>query len=144
MNVVQHPALSSVTSLLALCGLPSDDIQPESLAHFFVIEDDLGSTGVVGLQIEGAVGLLRSLGVVERARRRGLGGRLVRRAEQHAREKGVRALYLLTTDASGFFAARGFVAVGRDTAPDAIRGMAQFGSSCCARATFMRKTLDER
>jgi hypothetical protein len=49
--------------------------------------------------------------------------------------------YLLTTSATEFFADRGYVAVGRCDAPDAIRGTTEFEALCPTTATCLRKSL---
>lgn len=141
LTVTSHPRLDTVALLLAANGLPSEDVEPSMLAHFFEAVEAGEPRGVVGLQLAGDVGLLRSLAVVHQARGQGLGAALVRHAHAHARAQGVRTLYLLTTDAAAFFARHGYVAVDRATAPEAIRGTAQFRSIVCSSATLMRKDL---
>lgn len=141
LRITSHPPLETVAMLLAANGLPSEDVEPPMLAHFFEAGEADEPRGVVGLQLAGDVGLLRSLAVVHQARGQGLGAALVEHAEAHARGLGVRTLFLLTTDASAFFGRHGYVAVDRATAPDAIRATAQFSSICCRSATLMRKDL---
>lgn len=141
MNFTQGATLAAITPLLRDCGLPSDDIAPADLAHFVVADDGQGPVGVIGLQAFGEVGLLRSAAVAPAARGAGLGAQLVARLEARARALGIRTLYLLTNDAQGFFARCGYAEACRDTAPAAIRGTAQFGSSCCCGATLMRREL---
>jgi amino-acid N-acetyltransferase len=60
----------------------------------------------VGLEPCGQDALLRSLVVAPDERAHGLGTSLVEHAEQEARKRGLRALYLLTTTAEGFFSRR--------------------------------------
>lgn len=142
VTVSSHPAPDVVATLLAAHGLPTEDVTPPMLAHFFVADEGGEPRGVVGLQIAGDVALLRSLAVVHHARGQGLGAALVRQAEVHARAQGVGTLYLLTTDAAAFFDRQGYTAVARDQAPEAIRATAQFSGICCRSATLMRKRLD--
>jgi hypothetical protein len=52
--------------------------------------------------------LLRSLVVDPRARTTGIGSQLVAHAEAYARARGMPSIYLLTTTAEAFFAARGY------------------------------------
>ena len=68
---------------------------------------------------------------------------LVQAAEQGGRVRGVKALWLLTTDASDYFAARGYAAADRACAPAALQGCAQFRSLCPSSAACLRKTLDQ-
>ena len=142
MNLSPQPAQAEVTALLSACGLPSDDIDPGFLKDFYVARDDSNPVGVVGLQLFGDNALLRSLGVSQAARAHGLGTRLVRQAEQHAKQHGAKQVYLLTNDAKAFFAKRGYAEVERSIAPPEIQGTSQFVSSCCSAAALMRKELE--
>lgn len=141
LTITSHPALETVAMLLAAHGLPSQDIEPPMLAHFFEADEAGEPRGVVGLQLASDVALLRSLAVVHQARGQGLGAALVRHAEAHARRQGVRTLFLLTTDAAAFFARHGYEVVPRASAPPGIAATAQFSSICCGSATLMRKAL---
>jgi amino-acid N-acetyltransferase len=96
---------------------------------------------VVGVEVYGSVGMLRSLAVVPAHRSTGLGTALASDAETWAAEHGVGALYLLTTTAAQFFARRGYVMIPRSEAPQAIAATAQFSDLCPASSTFMRKVL---
>lgn len=140
-SYVWHPDAGLVSALLDAHGLPTEDLTPAMLWDFVVAADGAEPCGVVGLQREGDVALLRSLAVVHQARGQGLGAALVAQAETRAAAAGVRTLYLLTTDASGFFARLGYTPIARAEAPDAIRATAQFSSICCRSATLMRKPL---
>jgi len=86
-------------------------------------------------------GLLRSLVVERPARGTGLGTAICDRLEAIARGDGIDTLYLLTTTAPEFFAARGYAEIERAEAPDAIRGTTEFEDLCPASATAMRKSL---
>ena len=112
--------------------------------EFFLAGDPTTPLGIVGLELSPPYGLLRSLVVDARARRRGVGSRLLAHAEAHARSRGVRWLYLLTTSAEAFFAARGYAFVDRSEAPQIIRFSTEFTTLCPASAAFMVKHLQER
>jgi amino-acid N-acetyltransferase len=73
----------------------------------------------------------------------GLGKDLVAAIEEHAREAGVRELYLLTTTAEAFFAGLGYLKVSREQAPAGIAGTEQFASLCPSSSCFMAKILAE-
>ena len=77
------------------------------------------------------------------SRAAGIGSRLVAHAEDYAARHGVRSVYLLTTTAEGFFAARGYVRSERDDAPDSIRSTREFAGLCPASSAFMIKQLQE-
>jgi amino-acid N-acetyltransferase len=132
--------LDGITSLLRTADLPSDDLSPQSMKHFFVLTERQTSVGAVGLEIYDDSALLRSLVVAKEARGRGYGAQLVNAAEAYARGLDLRAMYLLTTTAEHFFRARGYVPIDRGRAPEAIKGSTQFSSLCPSTAVVMVKS----
>ncbi|SRR5690606_3620658 len=140
-TIAAHPPLSAAAALLQRAGLPSEDLTDEHLKQFFVAGDPDSPLGIVGLELSPPHALLRSLVVDAQARGRGLGSRLLAHAEAHARSRGVRSLYLLTTTAAAFFAAHGYAFADRSEAPSIIRSSAEFTSLCPATAAFMVKHL---
>jgi amino-acid N-acetyltransferase len=138
-TVEQHGA---VLSLLRQAGLPVADLEVGNGPDIAVALDGGQVIGVVGVEAYGTDALLRSLVVDPAWRGRGIGDALVRAAEHGARVRGVKALWLLTTDASDYFAARGYAAADRARAPVALQGCAQFRSLCPSSAACLRKTLD--
>ena len=141
MNIETFPSLAEAAAVLNLCGLPSNDIEPHVLEHFLVARSDRGPVGLAGLQLLGDKALLRSVAVIASYRSKGLGGRLVRAAEQHARDAGVNELFLLTNDAQRFFARHGYAELSRCSAPADVQATTQFGSTCCGAATLMHKQM---
>ena len=97
--------------------------------------------GCVGLERYGENGLLRSLAVEPDYRRQGLGARLLAAIEARAASGVVRTLYLLTTTAESFFAARGYTVTDRNNVPEAIGGTSEFQSMCPDSAVCMAKRL---
>jgi len=110
-----------------------------SFAGFFVAESEAVIVGSCGLETYSDDGLLRTVVVAPELRGRGVGSRLVDVAIAGAREQGLRAVYLLTTTARGFFAARGFEVVLRDAAPPGIRDSWEFAAGCPGTAVLMRR-----
>jgi amino-acid N-acetyltransferase len=131
--------LASIRGLLGLHALPVEDVDEASLDHFLVYRDGVGVAGAVGLERCEEVALLRSLVVADAYLRRGIGKRLVAAAEARGQERGLRAIYLLTTGAQAYFEALGFRAVARESAPSAIRRSSQFSALCPATAVLMVK-----
>jgi protein-tyrosine-phosphatase/N-acetylglutamate synthase-like GNAT family acetyltransferase len=129
--------------LLEASGLPVSDLD-RSRPALLGVRDDAGLTGVVGLELHGTSGLLRSLAVRSGVRGSGLGGSLVEAAERLARSRGVERLFLLTDTAEPFFARRGYHRVERATAPPEIQGTAEFSSLCPSTSAFMVKELGRR
>ncbi len=136
--------LPVVTELLAGAGLPSADLGPGHMREFLVATRGDSILGAIGLEVCGAVGLLRSLVVRPDSRGAGLGKRLVTAMEQHAVECGVRDLWLLTIDATGYFEQRGYETRARAMAPAAIAATREFASLCPVDAALMRKILRGR
>jgi amino-acid N-acetyltransferase len=137
MNISAHPTLPAAVALLAAAKLPTEDLTEAHCADFFYAGPGEAPTGLVGLEIYGDVALLRSLVVAPDRRGSGAGAQLLAHAERVARERGVRAVYLLTTTAEAFFAKRGYARAARDAAPEAIRATREFSGICPASSAFM-------
>lgn len=134
---------SDIRELLVESGLPVEDLDPDNLGRFLVAEDGDELVGLIGLQVLGKTGLLRSLVVATQARKAGLGGKLVGALESAAQTAGITELWLLTIDADGFFARQGFDIVDRATAPEQIRQTQEFSTLCPGSAYLMTKRLAE-
>jgi len=131
--------LPAIRHLLASNNLPDDDLTADMLGRFVVLRRDGQLSGVVGIESHRDVALLRSLAVSEELRGKGYGGVLVEAAESLSQASGATAIYLLTTTAESFFAARGYRRIDRDLAPAAIRGTTQFSALCPSTAIVMVK-----
>jgi len=141
--ITARPPLADAMALLRAADLPTEDLTDSHLEHFFMVGGTGSAVGLVGLELFGRHALLRSLVVDPQVRTTGLGSRLVEHAEAHARTRGASSMYLLTTTAEGFFAARGYARTERSTAPESIRGTREFASLCAASSAFMVKQLSE-
>ena len=142
-TITAHPSRSAVVDLLQRSGLPTADLTDERLEDFFFAGTGNAPFGVVGLELSPPHGLLRSLAVDDQARSGGLGSALLAYAEAYAHARGVNSLYLLTTTAERFFAARGYGRTARSEAPSSIRLSSEFTELCPASAIFMMKHLQE-
>lgn len=134
-------ALNDIQQLLSTLDLPYSDLTPSDLEHFFVCRDGDEVVGLVGVELYGRVGLLRSLAVRPAYRDRGIGRRLTEQIEQHARQRGVEDIYLLTTTASDYFDRHGYETVRRDRLPEAIQSTEEASRLCPSSATCMKKVL---
>jgi amino-acid N-acetyltransferase len=141
MRIYPSPPEAKVRQLLAACKLPTSDLQAACLEHFFGCGREDEPRGVVGVELYGNAGLLRSLAVDEATRGCGCGRRLVAAAEQYAARNGAQSLYLLTTTAEGFFRRLGYVCIDRASAPEAIRQTSQFSGLCPSGSVVMMKAL---
>lgn len=126
---------------LQAAGLPVDDLDDDVPRSWWQAARGDTWIGIIALERHGDIGLLRSLLVREDERRSGTGRDLVAAVESAAADAGFAALYLLTTDADGYFASLDYARVERAEVPDAVRATAQFSRLCPASAIVMRKTL---
>ena len=141
MRIFERPGEARVKRLLSEADLPTADLTPGHLDHFFGCGSGDALEGVIGLEPYGAVALLRSLAVASTRRGHGLGTQLVAHAERYARERGVRALYLLTTTAEPFFRRLGYECIARDAVPEAIKATREYAGICPASSAVMTKRL---
>lgn len=125
---------------LAMADLPVSDLG-DGDAVYFALNDGGATVAFGGIAGTGPDRLLRSIVVPAGARRTGIGARIVAALEEEAKRAGADRLWLLTTDAAGFFDRIGWRAADRSAAPDAIRQSAQFASICPASATLMVREL---
>ena len=132
---------SEAKALLRQCNLPFKDLPGNKWINLFgaLQEDEL--IGIIGIEVYGKTGLLRSLAVAEEQRGYGLGRGLVTHAEEWAAESGIQSLWLLTETASAFFEKLGYTSTPRSSAPESIRQSAQFKDLCPASAVLMTKTI---
>lgn len=137
-----QPSLSAVVSLLEAAGLPSQDLTPTHLQHFFYCGSRAAPTGLVGVELYGPEALLRSLLVLPGARGGGMGSMLVEHAEAYARSRGARAMYLLTTSAGEFFRHRGYQHIARAGVVPAIQTTREFCELCPETSEVMAKALE--
>ena len=79
----------TISALLSESGLPVEDLGPDKLDGFLVAMDGDEIVGLIGLEVFGTTGLLRSLVVASRARRAGLGGKLIGALESAAEAAGI-------------------------------------------------------
>jgi amino-acid N-acetyltransferase len=141
-SVAIRPAAASdrpgVVSLLRAAGLPEAGLSP-TLEGFLVAEVDGRLAGAIGLETYGLDALLRSAVVDPATRGTGVGAALVEWLLRGADERGLQAVYLLTTTAEGWFPRFGFERIARDEVSEAVRGSVEFGGACPATAAVMRR-----
>jgi N-acetylglutamate synthase-like GNAT family acetyltransferase len=128
--------LPSLAGLLAAEDLPTDDLAAPG-RRFWRVTDRGVVIGYGGLEADGRDGLLRSVVVPVRQRRRGAGRAVVEAVGDEARRLGVGRLWLLTTGAAGFFEHLGFRRMDRASAPPVVTRSAQFTRLCPASAVLM-------
>lgn len=140
-QVQAGPELAAAIALLEDCGLPTADLAGQHMPHFFYCGSARNPAGIVGVELLGGEALLRSLAVREAMRGAGIGAALVSSAEEFARSRGVRNMYLLTTTAERFFARRGYAPAAKSEAPENVRHTREFAAICPDSSSFMCKPL---
>lgn len=133
--------LARVETVLDAADLPTADVRRASVRVFLAAHDGT-VVGVGGFERVGADGLLRSVAVREEHRHEGYGTAICAAVEDIAADAGVERLFLLTTDAAGFFAELGYERRDRTTVPESIRETREFADLCPTSATCMAKRVD--
>ena len=126
---------------LRAAGLPTEDLDEPGQAFFVFRNADRTPVGFGGYLLADGNALLRSIVVVPSKRRQGLGSDLLAVLLPLAAASGAQTAWLLTMDAEGFFARRGFVRKERAEAPPAIAAAPQFTTVCPASAVLMCRPL---
>ncbi|MEJ2395652.1 MAG: arsenic resistance N-acetyltransferase ArsN2 [Candidatus Thiodiazotropha sp.] len=142
MHIYSNPNRARVFELLSQCDLPSSDLKNTNLDTFLGCGDEANPSGIIGLEQHGNFGLLRSLAVAPEARNRGYAKQLVAKAEETAKYRGIKSIYLLTDTAEQFFTKLGYNKVERISVPNAIKSTAEFSSLCPESAAVMVKVID--
>ncbi|RQS83886.1 arsenic resistance N-acetyltransferase ArsN2 [Burkholderia seminalis] len=135
--------LASIEALLRASGLPTEGVAL-SLPHFVVADAASGIVGCGGIEFHGRHALVRSIAVVEHARRAGVGRMLVARLLAECRARAVRSIGLLTTTAEDYFAGQGFVRIAREDVPEPLLASSQFQGVCPGSAVAMLMVCDDR
>jgi amino-acid N-acetyltransferase len=133
--------LAAAVGLLRDCDLPVEGVREHFETGYAVALSGEEVIGVCGVEVHGSYGLLRSTAVSTAWRGRSVGRALVEDRVSWARGRGLSALYLLTTDAAGYFKRLGFVRVARDDAPPEIKLSEEFSSLCPLTSVVMFMSL---
>lgn len=139
MRHLRPTHFDAVCDLLALCALPTTDLEPHEMIRFLGVFAERRLLAVGGIEVLGAEALLRSVAVHPSVQGKGLGKKIVSSLEDEARDLGIGDLYLLTDTADAYFARLGYEQLPRAEAPAAIAGSTQFARLCPASARLMRK-----
>jgi N-acetylglutamate synthase-like GNAT family acetyltransferase len=117
----------AIIALLAAEHLPPNELE-DWIEHVVVAERDGRVVGAGGLEVypEDGAGLVRSMVVEEGLQRSGLGKRILDWVVTHARDLGLRRLYLFTMNARAFYARYGFEDATVEDFPPGARDSAQY------------------
>lgn len=134
-------AFEAFRSLLKASSLPADDLNfKRDLLVGYYEGGDLVGTG--GLEVHGSYALLRSLSVKFGIRGKSVGSTITEFLLTEAKKKKLKAIYLLTETARGFFQKKGFRDVARDQVPDEVKATSEFSQVCPTSAVVMCLPLD--
>jgi amino-acid N-acetyltransferase len=142
IKTLDRSDLEQVKGILKKASLPFADLAAAQMDHFLGVcsgTDDL--VGVIGLECYGRAGLLRSLAVRKDFRNQGIGTNLMHHVQVLATRLDLKALYLLTTTAEGYFRRHGFTPFDRHKVPAPVEKSAEFRYLCPDSAVCMRKVL---
>lgn len=130
-------------ALLKASNLPADDLDyKKDLLVGYYEGDDLVGTG--GLEIYGPYALLRSLSVRMGIRGKAVGTTITEFLLAEAKMRKLKAIYLLTETAHGFFLKKGFTDVARNDVPQEVKQSAEYSKLCSQTAAVMRLELGSR
>jgi amino-acid N-acetyltransferase len=129
-------SFESFRSLLKASNLPADDLnfQKDLLVGYYE-GDTLVGTG--GLEIHGSYALLRSLSVKLGIRGKSVGTTITEYLLTEAKKKKLKAIFLLTETAHGFFQKKGFTDVPREHVPEEVKASSEFAHVCPTTAVVM-------
>lgn len=132
IDTAQRGELPRIFELLEEADLPVAGV--DHAESFLVARKQERLVGCIGLEVYGDVGLLRSLVVLPDAR----GGKLlVERLLETACERGISAMYLLTTTADEYFPRFGFEPIPREVADPRLQASEEFRGACPDSAICM-------
>jgi amino-acid N-acetyltransferase len=128
--------------LLRASNLPADDLDfSKDLLVGYFEGNVLVGTG--GLEVYGQYGLLRSLSVKFGIRGKSVGTNITEYLIDEAKGKKLKAIYLLTETASGFFQKRGFRQISRNDVPEELKASSEFSHVCPDGAAAMMLDLSK-
>ena len=127
--------------LMAALGLPSEGLDEQFDEGYVMAELDGVAIGLGGVEVYGGHGLLRSVGVAKTLQRTSIGRTIVEERLGWARGRGLKAVYLLTETAPGFFESLGFKRVPRESFPGEVKASREYSEVCPDTATAMKLEL---
>jgi amino-acid N-acetyltransferase len=131
-----------IITLLSSEKLPAGDL-PATLENFLMAVQDDELIGVIGLEIYGNYGLLRSLAVKPTFRNQNIAGKLIAQIETLAVSKGLKAIFLLTETATDYFARKGYEKITRNDVPEEVQQSSEFSHVCPQSANVMKKYISK-
>lgn len=128
--------IEPMTSLLAKCGLATEDVT-EILDSFQIALCDGRIVGCAAAERRGHSIVIRSVAVESGYRDRGVASRLVEKLLVRARGTEVRHVFLLSASAPSYFARWGFCHIPFDKAPSEVQASREFSNAAQSSALCM-------
>lgn len=135
--------LAEIKEILKQSNLPTEDCDSH-VDNFIVAEQERKIIGTGGIEIYGALGLVRSIVVIPEYRGKGISREILTILESRAYDRGVNILYLLTETAEEYFKNLGFSVKNRLETPEAIVNTKQFSNLCPSTAKVMRRDINKK
>lgn len=136
-------SLEKLQQFLKTNKLLATDLKLDGSFFIGYHEADGKLVGSGGLEQYGDTGLLRSIAVDERLRRKSLGKEIIEEIIDKAKQLKIKDLYLLTETAHTYFLKKGFQDVPRELVPSAIKQTTEFSQVCPASAAVMKLTINK-
>jgi amino-acid N-acetyltransferase len=134
--IADEESFEGFRHLLKSSNLPADDLDyKKDLLVGYYENDALVGTG--GLEIYGTYALLRSLSVKLGIRGKAVGSTIYDYLVTEAKKRELKAIYLLTETAHGFFLKKGFTDIRREMVPDEVKASSEFSHVCPTTAAVM-------
>jgi amino-acid N-acetyltransferase len=131
---------NQIRQVLSKCGLPTLYLH-RHLRSFMVAKADKRVVGVIGIEVYGRVGLLRSLCVEQAYRSKGIARMLNAGILAYAQMQKIDRLYLFTMSAEKFASKLGFRKIDKKRVPKSIRLTWQFRKLKPYPVTCMMKQI---
>lgn len=132
--------LNLIKNILKTNELPYEDLETSNV-ELFLTYKNAKFIGVIGLERFDDTGLLRSMTIEEKYRRKGYGKKICQKLFDYSKNTGIKELYLLTCTAKDFFEKIGFEVISRENVPDSIKSTTEFSELCPCSAICMKYTL---
>ena len=133
--------VEDLVTLLKSNNLPISDLGLGQRIFLVALLDEK-VVGCVAVEIYGTNGLLRSLAVSNNFRGKGIGQKLVAKAEAWSLDNGMKNLYLLTTTAVDFFIKLDWYKIDKASVPEIVALSSEFLSICPSTAVCMFKNIN--
>jgi len=136
MEQLEYKSIDAIKTLLQENDLPVSDLN--SKITFFVEKLNEKIIAAGGIEDVGNDAIIRSIVVADEHKGSGFGKAITMQLLNHAKEKGKKDIYLLTTTAEKYFPKYGFKEIDRHAVPDNVKNSSQYKDVCPDTAVVMK------